>query len=161
MFNQRLGRPFPGLFAGNLRLKIALGLGMASVATVFAGTSGVAQSRPLPPEIRGLKTLPNGKMIAVLRFSPDSTERMSLTVLYRFNPDGSPDPNFNRPVFDGALVEIAPQPEGKLLIQGLFTTVNGTACERIVRLNADGTPDASFVHPPPRLSAPRMGLARS
>lgn len=161
MSNQHRRGPDKGPFRRKTCLKIALGLGMASVAMVFAGTSGIAQSRQLPPEIRGLKALPDGKMLAVLRFSPDSTERTALTVLYRFNPDGSPDPNFNRPVFDGALVEIAPQPEGKLLVHGLFTTVNGTARQRVVRLNADGTPDESFVHAPPRLPVARMGLARS
>lgn len=150
-----------GPFRGKTCLKIALGLGMASVAMVFTGTSGIAQSRQSPPEIRGLKVLPDGKMLAVLRFSPDSTERTVLTVLYRFNPDGSPDPSFNRPVFDGALVEIVPQPDGKLMVHGLFTTVNGTTRERVARLNADGTLDASFVRLPPRLPVTQIGLSRS
>lgn len=161
MFNQRRGGSAKGPFRRETCLKIALGLGMASVAMVFAGTSGIAQSRQLPSEIQGLKTLPDGKMLAILRFSPDSTQRTALTVLYRFNPDGSPDPNFNRPVFDDAIIEVTPQSDGKLLVHGLFTTVNGTAHGRIVRLNADGTPDGSFVHAPPRPPVIRIGLARS
>ncbi len=161
MSNQHRRGVDKGPFRRGTCLKIALGLGMASMAMVFAGTSGIAQSRQPPPEIRGLKVLPDGKMLAVLRFSPDSTDQTSLTILYRFNPDGSPDPNFNRPVFDGALVEITPQPDGKLLVHGLFNTVNGTTRERVARLNADGSLDASFVHPPTRRPVIQMGLSRS
>jgi uncharacterized delta-60 repeat protein len=39
---------------------------------------------------------------------------------------------------------VALQPDGRVLIAGLFSSVNGTAREMIARLNADGTLDATF-----------------
>ncbi|NIR63815.1 MAG: delta-60 repeat domain-containing protein, partial [Gammaproteobacteria bacterium] len=39
---------------------------------------------------------------------------------------------------------IAAQPDGKILIGGGFTTINGETQYRVGRLNADGTRDASF-----------------
>jgi uncharacterized delta-60 repeat protein len=45
----------------------------------------------------------------------------------------------------GALVyALAPQPDGKTLVAGNFTSVYGTPRSNIARLNADGTLDASF-----------------
>ncbi len=63
----------------------------------------------------------------------------------RLNADGSLDTTFapgtgsNQPVYS-----IAVQPDGKILIGGNFTSINGTARGRIARLNADGTLDATF-----------------
>src|SRR5262249_33894087 len=39
---------------------------------------------------------------------------------------------------------IAVQPDGRVLIGGSFTNVNGASRNRIARLNADGTVDGSF-----------------
>src|SRR5882724_2728415 len=39
---------------------------------------------------------------------------------------------------------VALQPDGKMVIGGSFTTVNGTARSRIARLNSDGSLDSSF-----------------
>ena len=39
---------------------------------------------------------------------------------------------------------VAVQPDGKVLIGGDFTTVNGTNRNGIARLNADGSLDSSF-----------------
>ncbi len=40
---------------------------------------------------------------------------------------------------------LAIQANGKICLGGTFTNLNGALCNRIARLNADGTPDASFV----------------
>ena len=66
--------------------------------------------------------------------------------IVRLNADGSLDNTFN---VDGtgpsALVNaITIQSDGKILIGGGFTTYNGTARNRIARLNADGSLDTSF-----------------
>jgi uncharacterized delta-60 repeat protein len=45
---------------------------------------------------------------------------------------------------DGTVFAIAVQPDGKLLIGGDFTTVNGSSSPRIARLNQDGSVDAAF-----------------
>jgi uncharacterized delta-60 repeat protein len=42
---------------------------------------------------------------------------------------------------------VAVQPDGKVLISGIFDTVGGQSIQMVARLNADGTPDASFTPP--------------
>ncbi len=64
----------------------------------------------------------------------------------RLNPDGSLDTSFDpgSGIDDGLVQFIAPQAGGKILIGGRFTSYNGTARNRIARLNADGSLDTSF-----------------
>ncbi|MCX6874766.1 MAG: choice-of-anchor D domain-containing protein [Verrucomicrobia bacterium] len=53
--------------------------------------------------------------------------------------DGSFNPSANNYVYT-----VAGQPDGKVLLGGSFTTVNGVARNRLARLNADGTLDPGF-----------------
>jgi uncharacterized delta-60 repeat protein len=46
--------------------------------------------------------------------------------------------------FDRNVELVSAQPDGKILVLGSFTTYNGTAVQHIVRLNTDGTLDATF-----------------
>ena len=63
----------------------------------------------------------------------------------RLNANGGLDTTFNPGTGAGAAVfTLALQPDGKVLLGGQFTTFNGTARNRIMRLNADGSPDATF-----------------
>ena len=67
----------------------------------------------------------------------------------RLNADGSLDAGFNpdvsgAPNSSGAIVCMALQPDGKVLIGGFFTSVGGVARNRIARLNADGSLDTGF-----------------
>lgn len=65
--------------------------------------------------------------------------------LTRLNQDGSIDNSFvTGTAVNGAVRAILMQPDGKILIGGLFTTYNGATRNRLIRLNADGSPDASF-----------------
>ncbi len=59
------------------------------------------------------------------------------------NADGSLDESFNGDK-TASVRAFARQPDGKILIGGFFSTYNGTARQRIARLNADGTLDTSF-----------------
>src|SRR5215510_11937394 len=65
----------------------------------------------------------------------------------RFNADGSLDTTFlsSGVGANGDVFAVVMQPDGKILISGDFTTVNGTARNRIARLNSDGTLDFSFL----------------
>jgi len=65
----------------------------------------------------------------------------------RLNPDGSVDTNFAVSVTgpSDSVRAITLQLDGKILIGGIFTSVNGVALNHIARLNPDGTVDASFV----------------
>ncbi len=65
----------------------------------------------------------------------------------RVNGDGSLDESFNPgsgPNEFGSVFAITLQPDGKVLIGGLFRTVVGTPRNRIARLNANGSLDGSF-----------------
>jgi uncharacterized delta-60 repeat protein len=65
----------------------------------------------------------------------------------RLNADGSLDASFNpgTGAVGGIVESFAVQTDGKVIVGGEFTTFNGTASKTIVRLNADGTLDTSFV----------------
>lgn len=64
----------------------------------------------------------------------------------RLNADGSNDLTFNsgNGTNGGAVWACAIQSDGKIIIGGDFTAYNGTARNRIARINTDGTIDATF-----------------
>jgi len=68
----------------------------------------------------------------------------------RLNVDGSLDLNFTNAVSNpaaganGSVRAIAIQPDGKILIGGLFTNVDGGNLNYLARLNTDGSLDAGF-----------------
>jgi uncharacterized delta-60 repeat protein len=64
--------------------------------------------------------------------------------LVRFNPDGTPDAGFNAGTINNPVRTIALQPDGKIIIGGLFTSVSGTPRNRIARLNSNGSLDTGF-----------------
>lgn len=66
--------------------------------------------------------------------------------IIRLNPDGSRDNTFHAGM-DYEVNSIVVQPDGKYLVGGDFDEVNGSSTHRggIVRLNADGSIDQSFV----------------
>jgi uncharacterized repeat protein (TIGR01451 family)/uncharacterized delta-60 repeat protein len=65
--------------------------------------------------------------------------------LVRLNNDGSLDTTFNTGFgLNGTVFAIALQPDGKVVIGGDFTSVNGTSRNGIARLNSDGSLDLSF-----------------
>ncbi len=63
----------------------------------------------------------------------------------RLNADGTLDAGFNPGLgASGTVYTTSIQSDGKIIIGGRFTTYNGTARNRIARLNANGTLDAGF-----------------
>jgi uncharacterized delta-60 repeat protein len=63
----------------------------------------------------------------------------------RLNPNGSLDESFNPGTgANGSVYSVTLQPDGKVLMGGLFTAVNGANRNRIARLNADGSLDSHF-----------------
>jgi uncharacterized delta-60 repeat protein len=85
----------------------------------------------------------DGKIIIGGDFtSYNGTSRNRIT---RLNPDGTLDASFTIGTgANGTIYSVALQPDGKILLVGGFTSYNGTSRDRIARLNADGTLDASF-----------------
>jgi uncharacterized delta-60 repeat protein len=67
--------------------------------------------------------------------------------LVRLNSDGTLDTSFYTNLgtsFGNNVCSIAVQSDGKILVGGQFTTLNGATRNRLVRLNSDGTEDTSF-----------------
>ena len=64
----------------------------------------------------------------------------------RLNPDGNVDTNFTASVSAGdpTIHSVAVQPDGRVLIGGMFTGINGTTRVRVARLNPDGSLDSNF-----------------
>jgi uncharacterized delta-60 repeat protein len=70
----------------------------------------------------------------------------------RLNADGTPDTAFTAAVkntgnftgFSSFVTSVAVQSDGKIVVGGSFTTLNGVTVNRVARLNADGTPDTAF-----------------
>jgi uncharacterized delta-60 repeat protein len=65
--------------------------------------------------------------------------------LVRLTANGTLDDTF-QPVLQtpGSINALTRQPDGKLLIGGTFTELNGQPARRLARLNADGTVDGTF-----------------
>lgn len=86
----------------------------------------------------------DGKIIAGGNFG--GYNGTAATMLTRLNTDGSVDATFNQ---GGTGLNNAPsviniQPDGRILIGGGFTTYNGVTRNRLARLNANGSLDATF-----------------
>ncbi len=109
-----------------------------SLDTAFNPGSGL---NPYP--IHATLIQPDGKLLIGGSFSSyDGTSRNNIA---RLHADGSLDTSFdpgtgaNNPVYS-----ISIQVDGKILIGGSFWSYNGTTCNRIARLNMDGTLDPDF-----------------
>ncbi len=66
--------------------------------------------------------------------------------LVKLDVNGYPDTAYaNRVVnIDQHVTALCLQPDGKLLVGGYYTTINGAFAQRMVRLNTDGTRDYTF-----------------
>jgi uncharacterized delta-60 repeat protein len=71
------------------------------------------------------------------------------TVIKRFNTNGTLDATFTSPKFhgnnNGYIRDVKQQSDGKLIVVGHFTEINGNPYNKIVRLDIDGSIDNTFV----------------
>jgi uncharacterized delta-60 repeat protein len=97
----------------------------------------------------------DGKVIVVGSFSYiGDAERAGIA---RLNADGTLDPTFDPGTgANGAIDLVAAQSDGKVLIVGPFTSVNGTTRNGVARLNSDGKLDSTF-NPGAGISSPGNG----
>jgi uncharacterized delta-60 repeat protein len=85
----------------------------------------------------------DGKILLAGSF--ETVGSVSRSQLARLNVDGTVDTTFNFGTGVGdAIVGAIPLPNGKIIIAGTFTQVNGVPRPRLARLNADGSLDTSF-----------------
>lgn len=96
--------------------------------------------------VQAVLTLPNGDLIVAGDFTtanPNGSGTISVSRIVRVSPLGVIDPTFI-PTFDVNIFEMLLQPDGKFLVAGNFTQVNGQARSFLVRLNPNGTTDLAF-----------------
>jgi uncharacterized delta-60 repeat protein len=108
------------------------------------GIGTVITTLDMPPgPVYALALQPDGKVIiggAFITFNGIPRNRVA-----RLNSDGSLDTSFDPGAgANGTVSGMALQPDGKVLICGGFTSYSGTSRNRIARLNADGSLDATF-----------------
>ncbi|MCX6954355.1 MAG: hypothetical protein NTV51_19560, partial [Verrucomicrobia bacterium] len=119
------------------------------VTTTFPAADPVDTAFTLGPSLnvapRVAVALPDGKILIGGNFLFLSQGQPQYG-LARLNADGSLDPSFRPAPIDpnGTVLALAVQSDGKVLLGGSFTTVNGTPRNRVARLNADGSFDPTF-----------------
>ena len=94
-------------------------------------------------QINSITVTPNGKILVGGFFTAFSGETHNAVA--RLNSDGSIDSSFITPPFTITSVYVATaQNDGKVLIGGNFTGINGVPRGKVARLNADGSLDTTF-----------------
>lgn len=94
--------------------------------------------------INSISLQSDGKIIAGGDFAYVGTTNVRIV---RFNTDGSVDPTFNPNANSSAtnINRVLVQPDGKILIAGLFSSLNGNQnIKNITRVDANGVVDATF-----------------
>ncbi len=94
--------------------------------------------------VLSLAIQPDGKILAGGDFTTYNSSAFGKIV--RLNADGSIDATFNPggAGFNGRVWAIAIQPDGKILVGGLFSDYNGVTYGSIVRMDSFGTIDPTF-----------------
>ncbi len=125
-------------FNGTNRFGIARLNGDGSLDASFNPGLGVNGS------IRALVVQPaDGKVLIAGDFTLENSTNRSRVA--RLNPDGSLDLTFDPGVGPNSTVNaLAVQADGRILIGGAFTTVDGLSRNSIARLNTSGTLDTTF-----------------
>jgi len=95
--------------------------------------------------IYDLRVQSDGKIVAVGPFTTYSGS--STSGIVRINTDGTRDTTFNVGTgftLSAVGTHLKIQSDGKIVVVGQFTTYSGSTANRIVRINTDGTLDATF-----------------
>jgi uncharacterized delta-60 repeat protein len=116
--------------------------------TVASGSSSAPFEVVTNDEVRALAVQSDGKILLGGLFTTVGSPAVTTNRFARLNSDGTLDTGFS-PNVTGLNVNpdvyaVALQTDGKIIIGGNFTSVGGTARNRVARLNSDGSLDASF-----------------
>jgi len=119
-----------------------------TVDSSFVPGSGIPNSQT--EYVNTVVVQTDGKILVGGSFS--SFSGVARQNIVRLNSDGSIDNTFVPPAFTifyglSEVYAIALQPDGKILLAGRFSTVGGVASPTVVRLNSNGSVDASFQAP--------------
>jgi uncharacterized delta-60 repeat protein len=126
-----------GQFNNQVRNRILRLNANGSIDNTFNAGGGAGAS------VFAIAIQPDGKVIIGGSFSSYNTTFINYIV--RVNPNGSVDNTFSIGTGpNNSVRDILIQPDGKIIIAGLFTSYNGNPANRIARLNSDGSFDNTF-----------------
>ena len=122
----------------------------ATVNFSFNPAAGVTNGSVLDYAIQ-----PDGNVIIVGNF--DTNNPVSRQFVARVSQSGVLDSSFNAGFIGGGPIQVVVlQPDGKLIVGGTFTSINGYSRIGIARLNMDGSVDTGF-YLAPGISNPSFG----
>ncbi len=99
-------------------------------------------------EVKAVAVQPDGKILIGGYFS--TYNGVARSRIARVNVDGSLDTSFDPGAgADNVVLDIVVQPDGKILIAGLFVRYDGTLRVSVARINSNGSLDTTFVPPAP------------
>ena len=120
---------------------------IGSSAFSFANFTNIAKLNS-NGTINSTSTFPNNSNsignIVTFAFQNDGKILTGGSRLARYTAAGNSDSSFPSITNDGGISKILIQPDGKIIIVGSFTNINGFPQGRISRLNADGSIDTTF-----------------
>ncbi len=91
---------------------------------------------------------PDGKIVLGGSFSFYAGQALNSNCIVRLNPNGSIDGSFDAGTganpFNGGILSLALQPNGKILVGGLFASFNNQLKYNLIRLNENGSIDTTF-----------------
>jgi uncharacterized repeat protein (TIGR01451 family)/uncharacterized delta-60 repeat protein len=149
------GNRFIGLTLSNASPVASLGFPSTAIINIvddesfneLAGSPDTALDRSagFNGDVFALALQSNGMILAGGDFTyADNVPRNRIA---RLNPDGTLDTTFSSPttgILGGPIRTLVSQSDGRVLIGGFFTNVNGVVCNHFARLNYNGTLDTAF-----------------
>jgi uncharacterized delta-60 repeat protein len=96
-------------------------------------------------DVRSIAVQADGRILAGGAFNgPNSIGGQTRNCIARLETDGRLDQTLDLGAVGSYVLATAVQPDGKIVIGGLFNTVLGVARNNLARLNTDGTLDTTF-----------------
>ena len=134
-----------GYVGGQVRNRIARLDPITGLADSFDPNPG--QGPFQAPYVNALALQPDGKILAggdFSAFAPNGEPSVTRNYAARLEADGGVEQTLNLNAIGAKIVATAMQPDGKMLVGGLFQSILGVTRNNMARLNADGTLDQQF-----------------
>jgi len=130
----------------NIVLAVLIGICQLALAQVPSIDYSFQAETPVGV-VNKILVLPDGKILVGGAFYNYAGTQVHCLV--RLHPDGTLDNTWNPGAFglNGTINDMELMPDGKIMIGGFIISYNGVNCGNLVRLNPDGTRDASFMVP--------------
>jgi uncharacterized delta-60 repeat protein len=106
--------------------------------------SGVSKVNSNGTPFQGFIYQNSGGPVQEAALQPDQKFLVSDQAIERRNPDGTRDNSFPSVVTNGVVTDMKVVADGKILVAGTFSSVNGFTSGHIARLNNDGSVDLTF-----------------